>query len=334
MDIENNVIETTAVAVDESEETSSNGDFINPGEKLTDEQINTIRSMLRTLADDIKIMEDIWNVTKKEFNVTKENIDDLYTYNKEHRIEMPDDISDEDKEKWDEFNGIDNITEEDVIKIFGENHNVIGIDHDITKSRVKEIITDFNNYKSAHKEYTDVLDAFQELMEAQHELDMQELREAAEKETDPEVKAKLNKVLDEYYDNKVLGFLRTPLLANDRERLVKAFTDKQKTSYYLKRAKDKLNQLNIPLKIFFELWELEKRILDEKYHKLSNMLLLYFIQTAAYCHPENKDNSETIRVEFMTTALDSLIRSTLKPEIRTQVIDNIRTFEDQFIDLI
>lgn len=304
------------------------------GERLTDEKIEQFEKLLNTIKDQVKMMEEIWRITMKEFNINSDILNKLDTYNREHRIPMPENLSDEEKEKWDRFNGLDNITEEEAINIFGEGSNVIGITHDITKNRIKEIAQDGFNYTETIIEYNKIVNEYNRLLEESHIADMEELKIIMENETDPEKKEILKNAIDQYWANRYLDFLATPLVANDREWFIKTFNNKEKFKYCLNRAMEKLEKLNINTNFIYEIAKFESRFLDEKYDKIHNMLLLYFVRTAAYCDPSIKSHEGCRRVACMFMAIDSIVRDTAKPEVKERILNNIYAFEDQLIDSI
>ena len=73
------------------------------GERLTDEKIEQFEKLLNTIKDQVKMMEEIWRVTMKEFNINSDILNKLDTYNREHRIPMPENLSDEEKALLDQL---------------------------------------------------------------------------------------------------------------------------------------------------------------------------------------------------------------------------------------
>ena len=108
----------------------------------------------------------------------------------------------------DHFNGIDCITEEEVVRIFGDDHPIIGVDFEgVTKVRIKDAIEDFFNYLSAMKEFRMIYDAYMKYMEAKEDKDIDTLKVYASNEKDPEKKAKMEEAIADYYYQKNLDFI-------------------------------------------------------------------------------------------------------------------------------
>ena len=338
--MEEQLIETTGEVVEsptdvESPEVSEDESVFKEGEGNIKSQLNQIKQLIDIIKEQVQTLEQIWFNDKAEFpKITHEMMNTLKTYNEEHKTHMPEGLSKEEEEAWDNFNGIDNITEEEVVKIFTEDNNIIGITHDITKDRIKSCLQDWCAYTDTLIEFNRIVDAYNELLEEDHDSDMEVLRLVMEKETDPEKKEKLKNALDQYWYDRRITFIAEPLLANDKERLIKNFSNAEKIKYYMNRGKDNLAKMGITSKCILEISHFEKTFLDEKYHKLDNMLLLYFMQTATFCKPSDPSNLLSRRLVFMSMALDSIIKHRAKPEVLEILMNNIKAFEDQFIDEI
>ena len=307
---------------------------IDPENPLTDISIKELSNLLKNVKDIVSIMEEHWNQSKTEFKLTDTHMKQLYQYNEEHRTEMPEGISEEEEDKWDRFNGLDNIPEEKVIEIFGEDHPIIGIEHTITIDRIKDCVNDFFSWLASMKEYRQVHDAYLQLVEMEEQKNIEVLEKVAAEETDPEKKAKMQESINMYYNRKYLKFLSEPMDEKDIDRLVKAFSDPKKIEYWLNRTRDKLGQIKVSSKIILEISQFEKRFLPEKYHKCSNMLLLYFMKTVVYSNMSDKKDSDRNKSVSMVLALDGIIRKTWSEEVINKVMENIMVMEDQLIDLI
>ena len=322
--------------VENSEEVSSEPPkaIENPDDPLNDVSVQQIGQLMKQVEEMVKIMENQWNMSKNEFQLTDTHMKQLYQYNEEHRTEMPEGLTEEEQEKWDRFNGLDNIPEEKVEEIFGEGHPIIGVMNTQTIDRIKDCVNDFFNWLSAMKEYRQIHDAYLELIEIEEQKNIDQLKVAIEKEEDPEKKAKMQESIDLYYNRKYLDFIAEELDEEDRDRLVHAFGNAKKIEYWLQRSRDKLKQLKVSEKIILEISQFEKRFLPEKYHPCSNMLLLYFMQNVIYSDMHDKNNAGRNKVVCMVFALDGIIRNTWTKENTDHVLDNIMKFLDQFIDLL
>ncbi len=305
-----------------------------PENPLDEKSIHVIESMLKACADTVRVLEQNWNITRKDFNLTDKHMKALYDYNMKHATPMPDDLSDEEKDKWDHFNGLNDIPQDKVIEIFGNDHPIHGIQMDQTRDRIKVSIQDFFNWMTALREYKNIYNSYRQLLEVQEETEIKKMKLIAEKETDPEKKAKMEDAIYTYYYNKNLGFLADEFEEKYINKTVENFYDSKKLNYYIQRAQDKLKQLNISTAFILEISQFEKRYLEEKYHKLSNILLLHFIQKLIFTDLGDKKNIERSRIIMMVMVLDSIIGNRCSEEAKESVLDNIRKFEDNFIDKI
>ena len=324
-----------AKSEDANEETETREELINdpdhPLDKFSDAQI---RKMIQTTREMVQIMENNWSTTKMEFHLTDNQMKDLFQYNEQHKTPIPDYATEEEREKWDHLNGLNGITEEDAIKIFGEDSPGIGVTHDITKDRIKDFAEDYLNWLIALREYKNVYQSYIKLMELQEENDINALKTRAESETDPENKQKMLNAIELYYNRKYLKFLAEPLPEEDINRIVHAFNTEKTISYWLKRSQDKLKQLKMSTKFILEISQFEKRFLPEKYHKQSNILLLYFMMTIIYCSCSDPKDPGRNKSVAMIMTLDQFVQNILDAEKKDMVLNNIIAFEDQFMDLI
>lgn len=336
---ENNVVEFEKK---ETETSTISEENVNGQELFTDENDplgkdfneKDFVAMIKQIGEIVKIMESQWMDTKKEFKLTDTHMKQLYQYNEEHRKEMPDNLSQEEQDTWDHFNGLDNIDEETVLNIFEADHPIIGVMHTQTVDRIKDAVQEFFGWMSALKEYRQVNDAYLQLVEEEEIKEINKLQSVMEKEEDPEKKAKMQESINLYFERKYLGFMAVPQDEELINRLTSAFSDKKKIEYWLNRAQDKMKQLNISTKFILEISQFEKRFLPEKYHKLSNMILLYFLQTIVYCNCGDKNDHNRNKAVCMIFALDKICRKQSNPETEKIVLDNLKQFLDQFIDKV
>lgn len=318
-----------------TDDTAEREELIENPEKPLDQFSDAqIRRMIQTTKEMVEIMENNWNTTKQKFHLTDSQMKELFQYNDQHKTQIPEYATDEEKEKWDHLNGLNNITEEDAIKIFGENSPVIGVTHDITKDRIRDFAEDYLNWMIALREYKNIHQSYIKLMELQEENDINDLRTRAEAETDPETKQKMLDAIDLYYNRKYLKFLAEPLSDEDRNRVVHAFHTEKTISYWVKRSQDKLAQLKMSNKFILEISQFEKRFLPEKYHKQSNVLLLYFMMTIIYCRCGDRKDPGRNKAIAMIMTLDQFVQNVLSLDKKEMVLNNIIAFEDQFMDEI
>jgi len=329
--ITNTTEEVVDVEVSEVEPSKAIEDEENP---INEVSIKQITQLLKQVEEMVRIMEANWNTSKRELKLTDTHMKQLYQYNEENRTEMPDDLSEEEQEKWDRFNGLNNITEEKVIEIFGENHPIIEVEYTVTVDRIKDATEDFFNWLSALQEYRQIHDAYLQLIELEEEKNIEILKTTTEKEEDSEKKAKMQESIDMYYNRKYLGFLAEKMDDKDRDRIIKAFSDQKKIEYWLQRTRDKLKQIKVAEKFILEISQFEKRFLDEKYEKCSNILLLYFMQLIIYSDLYDTKNNGRNKVVAMVVGLDGFIRKTQPKEVREKILNNVIALLDQFIDFI
>lgn len=331
--------ENISAEVDQNETTPEDEESMligNPDDPLGEEfDAKSYESMMRQMADMIKIMEQSWNSTRDEFKLSDSHLKMLYQFNEENRVPMPDNLTDEQKNEWDHFNGLDKLTDEDIINVFGNDHPIIGVHHDQTVDRIKDSVNEFFAYLSALREYRQVNDAYLMLVDQEEEKEIAKLKVMMEEETDPEKKVMMKESIDLYYDRKYIRFIAE---ADEKtvEALTHAFSDEKKITYWLNRGQDKLAQLKISSKFILEISQFEKRFLPEKYHKLSNMVLLYTLRSLIYtdCTDKNKSNHERNKIICIIMALDKIVQGRCTEEVKNIILENICEFLDKFIDKV
>lgn len=301
---------------------------------LTDISLRELSKMLTQVADMVKTMEQNWLISKKEFELNDTQMKQLWEYNKIHKTSMPDNLTDEEKENWDHFNGLNNIPEEEVFKIFGEGHPIIGVMNSQTIDRIKNVVSDFYGWISSMHEYKTINEAYMKLIEQEEEKEIQKLKEEIEITDNDEKKKALQNMVDSYYSQKYLDFLAEPLTEIEIDRLVKAYYDKNKIEYWINRCRDRLKQLKIAPKCILEISQFEKRFLPERYHKQSNIFLLYFMTVVIHSDPNSKNDLNKTKSVSMVLALDSIIRNTIADDTKERILNNMMKFEDQFINKI
>lgn len=302
-----------------------------PENPVTAENIDKIERMLKNTANIVQIMESQWMASANELKLNDAHMRALAVYNDEHKVPKTDEQT---EDEYDPLNGIDHITREEAIKIFGEGHPIIGVDDTHTLDRVKGACQDFYQWVFATREYQNIHDAYIRLLELQEEKEINKLREKALNETDEAKKEKMLASIEQYYNWKFLDFLAEELDDVTKKRLVNALSDEKKVEYWLNRTRDKLNQLKISQKFILEIAQYERRFMESKYHKCANCLLLYFMTLIIYSDTANKKDPSRTKVVCMVTAMDQIIRNQWSPERAERVKKNIAAFEDQLIDLV
>ena len=332
MEIENDVKEVS-VTEEASEEVKTTDDkkvITDEDEPITPNTLRDLRNMLRQVGDVVQIFESTWMATKQRFALSNDNMKELFAYNNNHRYPKPDPMPE--GETYDEFNGLDNMTDEEIEKIFGAEHEIYGVDHNVTIQRIKEACTDLNQWTSTLAEYKDIYNQFMILGELNEEKEIEKLKVILEKETDPAKKEALENSIKKYYYYKNLEFMAEPLTEDKKKRLLEAYSNKDKITYWMKRSEDKLHQMNVSAKFILEISQFEKRFMEYKYHKCSNFILLYFMNLVTFCDVNRKSDPDRPKVQSIVFALNSIVMKNINEERTKAIISNLEKFLDQVID--
>lgn len=305
-----------------------------PEHPLDEQSIGNIEVMLKNVEQIVQIMESQWMASARELQLKDIHMRKLAAVNDKYKQEPPEHLTEDQRAEWDYLNGIDSITDEDLHEIFEEGHPIYGVDHSQTVDRVKAACTDFFQWLQAMSEYRHIHDAYLQLLELQEEEEIEKLRKTMENEPDEKKRAAMQESINNYYNKKYLEFLAEPLDDAMKDRIVKALSDEKKVEYWINRTRDKLAQLKISSKFILELSQFEKRYLEEKYHKNSNVLLLYFMCICIHQDTGNKNDENRIKTICIVLGMDAFIRNTWSEERRARMLDNIHKFEDQFLDLV
>ena len=151
-------------------------------ENMTSEMAEkNIVALLKQVKDMVGILESMWRASESEFDLKDSHMKELMAFNSNHLVPLTEGATEEERENWDPSNGLDALTEEDVVRIFGEEHKIIGVEHSVTLSRIKDCFRDFYGWLKALREYGDIQDSYMTIMEEKEEMALQTLREAMEK---------------------------------------------------------------------------------------------------------------------------------------------------------
>lgn len=303
-------------------------------EPLNDMNMKQIEELLRTMSAMVDTLKKQWMDDATKFGIVDAHMRKLATFNYEKRQPMPEGLTEEERNEWDHLNGIDQLTPEEVIEVFGEGHPLIHSDHSITIANVKEVCHDFFAWTSSVREYRNVHDAYIQLLEQQEEDQVELLRATAQANPDPEARERMLASCDNYYNLKYLKFLINDHTEEDIQRISKGLYDKKKIEYWLTRSRDKLRRLKISELFIFEIAQFEKRFLEEKYWGNSNVLLCYFMNLCAYSNVDDPKEMSRVKSICMVTALDAIIRKQWDDVKAAPVLDAIRQFEDRFLESV
>ena len=162
----------------------------------------------------LQIMESTWKSTVLTYKVNHEQIERLVQINRERRTAKPETpILDKDGKEipYDPCNGVLTMTEQEVVDLFGEDHPIIGVTHELTLDRIHEVYEDFYNWAHALQEFREIDRMYIEYTDAKEAEQLQILKESAEKEEDPERKHVIELAIQQYYNKIYLAFLAEPI---------------------------------------------------------------------------------------------------------------------------
>jgi len=317
---------------------------IDQAEKQSSKQVtfSDVAKMMRNTKELVGILQMSWDSISQEFGISPEQIPAVIEYNNLHRDppvetvkaeeisaeELPADSPEEVAvDEYDDLNGLNKLTLEEISAFFGENSLIQGVDLSVTIDNVRAVVSSYYNLSKAYADFETLEKELQTSMAEQEEAALTALKERAASELDLEKRAKAQLSLDKFYYNKHLGFLRD-VTPKTLRHLTKAFTDQGRINYLLERGRIYMERLRIPEKFILEISSFEKRFLEEKYHAQNNMLLLYFLSGLVY----SDLNDQTYRQQLIafTLTMDRYIRRLSNEEESTAVLDNIQAFQDHF----
>lgn len=298
-------------------------------EEISDEEIRALKKTIKKLRENLIFIEQSWFKIKDEFKLTENQLKLVYQFNEQNRDEVPSDEENEDKY----FNGIDKMTFDDIEKIFGEDHPIIGVDLSQTIDHIKQSFAAFFDWLSIRREYNKVDVAYMEMMNLKEEGEILKIQLSIKDIEDCEQKENLQKQINNYFYYKELKFLAEPMDDKTIKILVDTYGNEYKIRYWIERSREKLKQISVNPKILLEISKFENNYLEEKYHCISNALLLRFINICTFTNfGDIKPNDERSQVTSMVMTIDSVIRNIIKDEKRENVLNNIRAYLDQMLE--
>lgn len=331
-------VETSADHTNEeaSEETSEEApnESSNPLSKYSMAQLSALMKQLREIT---QMMEEAWKEDVNTFKLQHEQMTELFKWNQDHlkpQPETPETDENGNEIRWDPCNGLDSITEEKCLEIFGDGHPIIGVTHSVTLDRLKDVFEDFLNWMHALADYRDANNAYIELIDEKEQMEIDILKERLEKEEDPEKRQKIQTALNEYWNRTYLDFLGETVDEERIGRIVARLSDSNKMQYILGRTVSRLRQMRLSTQFIPEVVKFESTFLPEEYHCCDGVLLMYFSDLIIYCDPHDRHNANRNKALFMVVILDRMIRNQLKPEVKERVMNNILNLEKQFVDRV
>jgi hypothetical protein len=284
---------------------------------------------IKTAKEIMLLTESQWRLTQSEFSLTTDIMTELHKFNNDHKVPQTTETN-----EYDQYNGIDHMTYEESIKIFGEDHPIMGGIHTITIDRIKSSMDDLARWSKALDNYTKTYNEYIGFIEAKEDYNIALLQQKILEETDEFKKIAMNNELQQHYRKKYLDFLSDKLDDKSIERLTRSFHDVDKVKYLLEKAVTKLSKINISKMFIMEIAGFEKRFLPEKYHGQNNLLLLYFLDLCAFTKLNMDSSDKIFKIKCITIAMDKFIRHTMNEQWRERTIANVIELEDQFIGII
>lgn len=334
MDENTNTIEEV---INDNEVTEDLDDMIS---NFSMDQIDAIPDMLKMVKESLTIFEQVWNDTRKTYELTDKQMIAVSQFNKTHKDPKPEGY-DEDKieneeDKYDPFNGIDKMSEEDVTEIFGENSKIKGLSHNLTLEHIKEAAKELTDYVEARENYHQMSRAYLMLVDTREEYELSQLLIEAQKHDNEEVKQKVIDQVNYIRDQKNVAFLANEddLTERELDYIISAYDEEKKIQYLMNRTLDKMERIGLSSGMLVEFNNFEKRYLPEKYHKYTNMLLVYLLRLIAYSNPNNKNDNLANNARSLMLAIDGVTRNSLTDERKQNIIDNVIAFEEKVYNRI
>lgn len=298
--------------------------------------MSQLQGLLKQVKEMLNFQESIWHQTQEEFKINSNHMRVIVDYNEANKV-LPDGLDEnnpaEYPEGYDFLNGLDNITEEKLIEIFGEDATIFGVDHTQTLDRVKWAAQTFVNYMRSLFDFNNLSAEYSNMIEENERVSIQAMKDAAEKEEDPEKKAAIEKQINDYYYFKYLTFLSEPVDPKSAEHIIKTFNDARKIQYIIERTKTALKKIGVSEKFILEIAQFEKLFLDEKYHQQSNLLLVYFMNLIVFNTIDGRSPAKR-KVISLVVNIDKYIRKALPEDDAAIILKNVLALEDQFLGKI
>lgn len=328
---------TTDTDVIEEEPTFVHDNLLEPTdvelEDFSIERIDDLQDMIHMIKEMMIAFEMIWNDTRTTYELTSDQMVKVSQYNKANRDPKPDDYDEdnlkEDEEPYDQFNGINKMTKDDVLSIFGEGHKIISpLDHDVTIQHIKEAAEELTNYVTARENYHQTTRAYLMLIDMREDYELSKLEKEMEDKS-PEEQEIIKTNVEKIKSQKNIDFLPEIFTKEDNDYIVKAQKDEKKIQYLFNRTIDKMDRLGFSKGMILEFNNFEKRYLPEEYHDLNNLLLTYLLKMIAYSNPSNPNDEKINQARLILLAVDGIVRNTLVEERKQRVLDNIIKFCDK-----
>ena len=295
--------------------------------------MSQIQGLLKQIKEMLTFQESVWKQTQEEYAIDSNQMRVLIDYNDGNKV-IPEGVDENNPpEGYDFLSGLDNITEEKLIEVFGDDATIFGVDHTQTIDRVKWAVQTFVSYMRSLFDYNNISMEYSNMIEDNERISVQAMKDAMEREEDLDKKASIKKQLDDYYYFKNMEFLAEIIDDKTAEHIIKSFTDGRKIQYILDRAKTALKRIGVSEKFILEIAQFEKLFLDEKYHDQSNLMLVYFMNLIVFNDIDGKSPAKR-KVISIVVNLDKYIRKALPKEESDIILKNVLALQDQFLGKI
>lgn len=307
-------------------------------EKGSDEKISVedMNGLIKQMRQMVGTMEVMWNNNRNQYNITDEHIKKLNEFNIAHRISEDDfnkNKPEGSEENFDPLNGLKQLTEQDVIDIFGPESLIITPDnHEETIKTIKEVLESFLVWLKSLNQFKEIYNSYMKLLDENEQRQIDQLAEIAEKEEDPEKKAKMQKALEAYYSIKYLDFLKEKVDEEKIKHLCVYYTNQEKMNYLISRTREILTKGGFSNAFILEMSKFETRFLEEKYHEQDNILLTWFFNLVVYGNMRSKASKDKAIVSSFIITMNQFIMGQLDEKGKQRVLENIIAFEDQMLE--
>lgn len=169
--------------------------------------------------------------------------------------------------------------------------------------------------------------------------ELNNLRQAAETESNDIQKKKINKMIDTMEAAQNFSFLyeRFDKLADEEvKNIMDGYFINKKGQYVLTKYGSKMKQFGYNPNLMKYFFNIEENFLPEEYHIYNNLFLFIFMRMIAYSDPYNK--KDKMYIQSLTGALADLIYHKFESELSKKVLldaikkvlDNFKPYADTF----
>jgi len=295
----------------------------------------------------------LWLDTARELHVTIEMVNQFIAFNVNHRTEPPkeeepsenneeeseltstsESVEDEKKEKeeYDEWNGIDRLTQEELDKIIPDHdHPLQQVPLELAISRIKECCGNYLIYYSSNREFKAIVSEYNHTCELKMKEEFEELKQLAENEADSEKKEKLLTAINDFYYDYHLVYLYDPPIPNDMIKRVKdLINDNNKIVYLSNRTKDILESTDCPPTIIAAMYNFESMFISPDYKDYNNCLLVWFMNQIVFSKFRDASSDDRVRYKNFMCQISRYMNKDLLPETMEIITDSLNKFVDQF----